>query len=780
MASYTLNHWGLYEVLQEQDGVRLVGAATDPDPSPIGLDQLSDDVKRLRIARPAVRRSFLEGQRDSGERRGKEEFVEIDWPQAIELVASELERVIAQHGNRAIFGGSYGWSSAGRFHHAQGQIHRFLNCLGGYVRHRDSYSHAAANVVLPHIAAPLDVLMGQHTSWNLLAEHCQLFVAFGGVPLKNSQVTAGGAMRHMVREGLEAMRQGGTRFVLVSPLRTDLEVDGPIEWIQIRPNTDTALMLGLAHCIVAQGRHDRAFLDRYCTGFDVVRDYLEGRSDGVVKDVRWAAAVTGIEPAVIERLADDIVRSRTMMNVAWSLQRARHGEQPYWALITLASIVGQIGLPGGGFGVGYGAVNSVGTAKARMSGPTFPQLKNPISDFIPVARIADLLSSPGGTFQYDGRDYVYPDIRLVYWAGGNPFHHHQDINRLVAAWSRPEAVIVHEQYWNPIARMADIVLPATISLERNDLGYAAREGHLVAMKKMAEPHAEARDDYAIFAELAARLNVGPVFTEGRDETGWLRWLYGQAVDQAQTIGGKLPDFDTFFNDGLIDLGEMDEHPVMLGKFRADPVARRLPTPSGKIELYSATVAGFNYDDCPGHATWLEPDEWLGAELAERFPLHLLSNQPKRRLHSQLDHARYSKDGKRDEREVALINPADAAARGIRDGDAIRLYNDRGSCFAAAQVDEAVMRGVVVLPTGAWYDPEHHGPLPADKHGNPNVLTLDRGTSRLAQGSSAQTCLVELELAGTPPKVSAFDLPAIIRVMGSCQDREGHADIACIG
>jgi biotin/methionine sulfoxide reductase len=765
MARYTLHHWGLNEVLQDEDGVKLVGAAGDPDPSPIGLDQLSDEVKRLRIARPAVRRSFLEGRRDMGDGRGKEDFVEVGWPTAIDLVASELERVIAQHGNRAIFGGSYGWSSAGRFHHAQGQIHRFLNCLGGYVRHRDSYSHAAANVVLPHIAAPLDVLMGQHTSWDVLAEHCQLFVAFGGVPLKNSQVTAGGAMRHMVREGLDAMSRGGTRFVLVSPLRGDLEVDGPVEWIRIRPNTDTALMLGIAHCIVRAGRHDRDFLDRYCSGFDVVRDYLDGRSDGVVKDVRWASAITGIDVAVIERLADDIVSSRTMMNVAWSLQRARHGEQPYWALITLASIVGQIGLPGGGFGVGYGAVNSVGTAKARMSGPTFPQLKNPVSDFIPVARIADLLSQPGGTFSYDGKDYVYPDIRLVYWAGGNPFHHHQDINRLVAAWSRPEAIIVHEQYWNPLARMADIVLPATIALERNDIGYAAREGHLVAMRKVAEPHAEARDDHAIFAELAARLNVGPAFTEGRDETAWLRWLHGQAVEQAQTLGKQLPDFERFFEEGVIELGDMAEPPVMLGKFRADPVAHRLPTPSGKIELYSETVASFGYDDCPGHAAWIEPDEWLGASLAETYPLHLISNQPKRRLHSQLDHARYSRDGKRGGREVARVNPVEAAARGIADGDAIRVFNDRGTCFAAVELDEGVMAGAIVLATGAWYDPEHRGTMPADKHGNPNVLTLDKGTSRLAQGSSAQTCLVQIALEEHPPQVTAFSLPLVIGADG---------------
>ncbi|MBS7705518.1 molybdopterin-dependent oxidoreductase [Chelatococcus asaccharovorans] len=757
---HTLSHWGLYEVVQDVDGPRLVASAKDPDPSPIGLDQLSPTVTRLRVKRPAVRRSFLEGRRTEGHLRGKEPFVEVEWDEAIALVASELERVIGRHGNSAIFGGSYGWSSAGRFHHAQGQIHRFLNCIGGYVRHRDSYSHAAANVVLPHIVAPLDTLMAQHTSWDQLAEHCELFVGFGGVPLKNAQVTAGGAMRHHVREGLEAMRRAGTRFILIGPLRADLDVGGPFEWIQIRPNTDTALMLGLMHCMLKSGRHDSGFLDRYCVGFDTVSTYLTGRADGVVKDAEWAAGITGVAADRIETLATEIVSSRTMMNVAWSLQRARHGEQPYWALITLAAMIGQIGTPGGGFGVGYGAVNSVGTSKLRMTGPTFPQLANAVSDFIPVARIADLLSKPGQSFSYNGNVYRYPDIKLVYWAGGNPFHHHQDLNTLAAAWAMPEAVIVHEQYWNPVARMADIVLPATTTLERNDLGYAGREGHLVAMKKVAEPHAQARDDYDIFAQLAARMNVGPAFTEGRDETGWLQWLYAEAVAQARKLGMALPSFEEFWDAGLIDLGDMPEPPVMLGEFRADPKAHALPTPSGKIELFSATVAGFGYQDCPGHAVWLEPDEWLGAAQAARFPLHLISNQPSRRLHSQLDHAAYSVDGKVAGREVARINPADAARRGISGGDVIRLWNDRGSCLAAAAIDDGVMPGVVVLPTGAWYDPDRSLEVPLEKHGNPNVLTLDRGTSSLAQGSSAQTCLVEVERFEGGSAVTAFDLPEI--------------------
>jgi len=452
-----------------------------------------------------------------------------------------------------------------------------------------------------------------------------------------------------------------------------------------------------------------------------------------------------------------------MINVAWSLQRADHGEQVYWALVTLAAMLGQIGLPGGGFGVGYGAVNAIGGSYAAVSGPTFPQGRNPVGAFIPVARVADMLLSPGGPFSYDGGSYTYPDIRLVYWAGGNPFHHHQDLNRLVEAWRRPETVVVNEQFWNPVAKMADIVLPATTSLERNDIGFTAREGHFVAMKQVSPAVGEARNDHDIFAELARHMNVGDAFTEGRDEMGWLRHLYD--VNRARPgLADILPDFDAFWERGLVELPKAARPVILLGDYRANPKETPLATPSGRIELFSERVAGFGYADCPGHAVWIEPREWLGADSAATYPLHLLTNQPDRRLHSQLDHASFSVAGKRHGREPIQISRDDAAARGIADGDLVEVFNDRGRCLAAAVVTDGIGVSTVNLCTGAWFDPQswdHERPL--EKHGNPNVLTCDVGTSSLAQGCSAQTCLVDVrKFEGDPPPVTAFELPNLVK------------------
>ena len=246
--------------------------------------------------------------------------------------------------------------------------------------------------------------------------------------------------------------------------------------------------------------------------------------------------------------------------------------------------------------------------------------------------------------------------------------------------------------------------------------------------------------------------------------------------RAQRAGAELPDFDTFWKQDLCDLGAWSSPVVMLSAFRADPVAHPLTTPSGRIELYSDTVAGFGYPDCAGHARWFEPVEWLGSAQAAIFPLHLLSNQPSTKLHSQYDHAAWSRSHKTDGREHVLVNDADARARGIDDGDVVRVFNARGQCLAVARCTTRLRPGVLKLSTGAWFNPASWaGDNSLEKHGNPNVLTLDQGASSLSQGCMAQTCLVQVErFAGTPPPVSAFTPPTILSSLHSNLNLESEA------
>jgi len=285
-----------------------------------------------------------------------------------------------------------------------------------------------------------------------------------------------------------------------------------------------------------------------------------------------------------------------------------------------------------------------------------------------------------------------------------------------------------------------------------------RDPYVVSMSKLTEPFGQALDDYNIFVGIARAMGVEDNFTEGRSSHDWQRWIYDKTKERCADAGIDIPTFDQFRSKQWFKLEDPADPIVMLSDFRADPIAYPLATPSGKIEIYSRTVADFGYDDCPGHPVWQEPYEWLGN--VDRYPLHLISNQPKDKLHSQLDHGAVSKAKKVAGREPLHIHPDDAALRGLKDGDLVRLFNERGACLGGVVIDEVLRPGVVQMSTGAWYDPDKTGLC---KHGNPNVLTRDKGTSKLGQGPSAHSCLVEIELyTEAPPKVTAHEPPSILR------------------
>ena len=757
-------HWGIYRArIEDGTPVALEPHPDDPNPSPIGPAMLAARVSPARIMRPSIRKSFLEKRHlTGGQGRGAEPFVEVDWDTALALAAEELDRVRSTYGNAAIYGGSYGWGSAGKFHHAGTQIHRFLNTIGGYTRSVQNYSFAAADVILPHVLGTTQGLAAGHTPWSLLVGNTELVVAFGGMALRNAQVSNGSIVRHSTRDSIRDMHQAGTRFVNISPLRDDAGTEIEAEWLAPRPNTDTAIMLALAHVLITEDLHDKAFLDRYTTGFNRLEAYILGHSDGTPKSPEWAAEISGLTPESLRTLARKMAAKRTLITVSWSLQRADHGEQPIWMAVALASLLGQIGLPGGGFGYGYSVSGGIGRAASTVAWPSVSQGKMRVDDFIPVSRVSDMLLGAGTQFDYNGKRYTYPDIKLIYWAGGNPFHHHQDLNRFIEGWRLPETVIVHEHYWTAAARHADIVFPAATMMERNDIAASGRDNFMAASHRIAEPPGDVRTDYEIFRALAARLGSEPEYSEGRSEAEWVRHLYSEATKKAEAAGQTLPDFETFWNQGTVEVSTQPPQPL-LAKFREDPDKNKLATPSGRIELYSETIAAFGYDDCLAHPAWLQPKEWLGSETAAQFPLHLLSNQPSKKLHSQYDHSSHARSIKLKGREPIRLNPSDAAARGIAHHDIVRVYNNRGALLAAAVLDDGVRPGVVQLSTGSWYDPQEPGRIGSlDKHGNPNVLTPDHGTSNLAQAPSANSCLVEVErYQGDVPEITCFDPPPIV-------------------
>jgi biotin/methionine sulfoxide reductase len=761
----TSNHWGTYRVETENGVVKaLHGFEEDDVVSPIGTGIVDVLDAPSRIKAPMIRKSWLEsGPGSNNHLRGIEPFVEVSWEKAEKLLAEELTRVKNQFGNQAIFGGSYGWSSAGRFHHAQSQLHRFLKCIGGYTRSVGTYSFAAAEVMVPHVLGDYWGLLLETTSWKSVIEEGRLLVAIGGMPWKNGQINAGGIGRHVQQEHMIEARDAGIEFVNVSPIRADIDDSLKAEWLAIRPGTDTALLIAIAKTLVDEQLTDTGFLEQYTVGMDEFQNYLNGIGDGIAKDADWASAICAVPADRIRELAQRMAANRTMISISWSLTRQHHGEHAFWAAITVAAMLGQIGLPGGGITFGYSTTNGIGGHNTKVPGASLPQGPNALSTFIPVARISDMLLHPGKPFEFNGSSNEYPDIHLLYWAGGNPFHHHQDLNKMLKAWQKPDTIVLNEWCWNSMAKHSDIVLPCTTPLERNDISISPRDPYVINMQQAIKPVGDSRNDYDIFTGIAREMGIEAAFTEGRSEQQWIESIYEATVERAKERGFDMPDYSDFKKAGWFKPDPPAEPVVMLKAFRDDPKANPLATPSGKIEIYSAVVAGFKYEDCPGHATWMEPLEWLGGD-TENFPLHLISNQPRSKLHSQLDHGSHCRAAKINQREPIMLNPEDAAIRNLADGDIVRVFNQRGACLGAVIIDDQVMPGVVQMSTGAWYDPLEPGnPGSLCKHGNPNVLTPDIGTSQLAQGPVAHTCLIEIERYLDPvPEVTAFEPPEILQ------------------
>ena len=769
----TCSHWGNYRV--ETDGQKLLSVTAyeeDREPTPIGQSLLDALDEGARIPQPMVRAGYLEkGRYSDGAGRGREPFVPVSWDVALELAATALKHTYAKHGPDSVYGSSYGWSSAGRFHHAQSQVHRFLKLAGGYVDSVNTYSSAAAEVIMGRITGlPFLKLVREAPTPAEVAEHSKIMVLFGGAAIKNAQVNAGGIGSHSARAQLRLLKDAGVQVVNVSPVRDDVLTELDAHWWPCRPGSDVAIMLGLAHTLVTHGLHDQGFLDRYTVGFDKFLPYLMGEEDGVPKDADWASSLSEIPAADIRALALRLGRERSVLGISWSLQRQEFGEQPYWMITTLGAMLGHIGIPGAGIGYGYGCIHNMGFGGRRIPnykmgalGVEIGERSAPANAFIPVARHADMLNNPGGTVSYNGQVLDYPDIKLIYWAGGNPFHHHQNLSVLRSAWAKPETIIVNEAFWTASARHADIVFPCTTMLERNDIGGSSYDSYLSPMRQAVPAYGQSRSDYQVFVGLAERLGFASEFTEGRNEMQWVEKIYNDTRKNAAGQGVELPDFETFWQGDQINIAEqLPDAQYALENFRRDPDQFPLRTPSGKIEIFSETIDSFGYDDCTGHPRWYTHTEWLAGERAAQYPLHLISNQPRTRLHSQYDHACTSRGRKIKDRERARMHPADATARGIEDGDVVKVFNDRGACLAGVEISNEIRTSVIELPTGAWYDPRVVDGGELEVHGNPNVLTVDKGTSSLAQGCSGHSCLVEVEkYEGVLPEVVVFRQPPTV-------------------
>ncbi|AKH90247.1 Trimethylamine-N-oxide reductase 1 precursor [Edwardsiella tarda] len=777
----TGSHWGAIRATVV-DG-RFVAAKPfelDKYPSKMvaGLPDHVHNTARIRY--PMVRIDWMRKRHNSDTRqRGDNRFVRVSWDEALDLFYQELERIQTTYGPSALLSGS-GWQSTGMFHNAAGMMGRALALHGNYVGTGGDYSTGAAQVILPRVVGSMEVYE-QQTSWPLVLENSQTIVLWGSDLVKNQQANwwcPDHDVYQYYAQLKEKVASGAIRVIsidtVVSSTHDYLGRD-KVQHLAVNPQTDVPLQLALAHTLYSERLYDAHFLDNYTVGFDQFLPYLLGTQDGQPKDAEWAAKLTGIDAETIRALARQMAAGRTQIIAGWCVQRMQHGEQWAWMIVVLAAMLGQIGLPGGGFGFGWhyngaGTPSRKGVILSGFSGATnTPPLHNNsdyrgYSSTIPIARFIDAMLEPGKTIDWNGKQVKLPPLKMCVFAGTNPFHRHQQINRMIAGWQTLETVVAIDNQWTSTCRFADIVLPATTQFERNDLDQYGNHSNrgILAMKQLVPPQFEARNDFDIFRDLCRRFNREQAFSEGLDEMGWIKRIYQEGAQQGKGRGIHLPPFDTFWNEsGYVEFGDPQMF-VRHQAFREDPDLEPLGTPSGLIEIYSKSIADMHYRDCQGHPMWFEKVERShGGPGSARFPLHLQSVHPDFRLHSQLCEsetlrAHYSVAG----REPVFISPQDAQARGIRNGDVVRVFNDRGQVLAGAVVSDRYVPGVIRIHEGAWYDPDRGGVAGAlCKYGNPNVLTLDIGSSRLAQATSAHTAIVEIEkYRGPLEPVSAFNGP----------------------
>lgn len=738
-----------------------------------------------RIKYPMVRKGYLKNPDSPQGIRGKDEFIRISWDEAYKLIHQQHSRIRNTYGPTAIFAGSEGWQSSGVLHQAKNLLQRYMNMAGGYTGHWGDYSTGAAQVIMPYIVGTSAVYQ-QQTTYPMILKHSDVVVLWGMNPLNTLKVAWSTADGENL-EFYQHLKKSTKTIIVIDPIRTETfdflndndaspTQQPKVQWVAPNPMTDVALMIGIAHTLVQKNLHDLNFINKYTTGYAEFEAYLLGKKDNIEKNAQWAEKITAVSAQQILALADLFHKNRTILMSGWGMQRQQYGEQRHWMLTVLAAMLGQIGLDGGGISYSFRHSKNINPAKPFALLPTISteiqykigeehhHFAQKVMAAFPVARIVEALEQPGQNYQHNGHTFTFPELKMIWWAGGANFTHHQDTNRLIKAWQKPELIVISEPYWTAAAKHADIVLPITTTFERNDL-VMMKDGSrpkLIPMKQAVSPQYEARNDFDVFADLANFLqpNGRLIYTEGRDEMAWLDHFYTSAQSRLNKIDISLPAFDLFWrHNQLINIKptQKTQQFTLFADFRFDPKRNPLKTPSGKIEIFSKTIESYQLPDCPPHPTWIAPDEWTGN--AQDDQLQLITAHAAHRLHSQFNYAPLRDKYAIANREPITIHPEDAKIRGIKHGDLVRAYNKRGQILVGAQLSDGIKQGSVCIHQGAWFDPDPITGL--CKNGNANVLTCDIPSSRLSNGCAANSSLIRVEkyvVTEKVPELTAFTPP----------------------
>ena len=685
-------------------------------------------------------------------KRGEGKFERITWEEAYDTIASELQRIIDEYGNEAVYINYATGALGGTVHKSwppgSSPIARLMNCVGGYLNHYGTYSSAQIGAAMPFTYG------GRPSNSIEDVVNSKLVVFFGNNMCETSMGGGGGKVYYIQ----QLKEQSNVKLIVIDPRYSDTTVAVADQWIPIRPGTDAALVSAMAYVMITEDLHDQEFLDTYCVGFDEehmpedvpsglsYKSYIMGDGyDGTPKTPEWAAAITGVPADTIIQLAREIALAKpAFISQGLGPQRQANGEQTSRAIAMLAIMTGNVGISGGNTGVGEGGYG--------LSVASFPTLTNPVKASISVFNWYEaIMHGPEMTALnagVKGVDKLTVPIKFFWnYAGNTIVNQHSDSNATVKMFEDDtmcEMVVVIENHMTASAKLADILLPDITNYETNELssGGAGNTGYAIALTKAVEPLFECRPVYEMCTEIAKRLGVEEQFTEGRTHQDWLEWI----VEETRVKNPDFPAYEEFKEMGVYKVRNPGAPSVALKSFREDPEENPLDTPSGKIEIFSQALWDISNtwelnegEVITGIPVYAEAWDADLSVTRDDYPLQMIGHHYKQRTHSSYGNVDWLQEAHPQE---VWINPVDAKARGIELGDDVYVYNGRGRIRLPAKVTSRIAPGVLSVPEGGWYSPNGDG---VDVGGCTNTLTALR-PSPLAKANPQHSNLVQVEKA----------------------------------
>jgi molybdopterin guanine dinucleotide-containing S/N-oxide reductase-like protein len=714
--------------------------------------------------------------------RGKSGYVRISWDEATDIIASEIKRVHKKYGPEGILCQADGHGEGKVVHTPHGCNTQLFNLMGGYtqqVRNPDSWEGWYWGAKHVWGIEPVGVMTAYGTNlYPDISKNTDMIIFQGCDPETTPWGFWAGQMTSRFSYWFTEI---GIKQVYICP---DINYGAAVhadKWIPILPNTDAALQLAIAYIWITNGTYDKDYVATHVVGFDKFADYVLGKEDGIAKTPTWAAEKCGVPSRIIKALAREWAAKRTTVAHGYGgpYIRGPYSTEPARLEVCLLGMQG-LGKPGvhqlcmcGGsffsfFALGHdippqtpgGVVRPIVDAAYRGYKPFMPMQKQ----VIPKTMIHDAIldghfeiygsSSQMAPVEDQFKKYVYPvpgcsEVHMIWTDTPCLLTCWNDSNAHVKAYRSPkiECMVAQHPWLENDCLYADIILPVNTKFEEDDIASDMESSHFTSIfleRKCIEPIGESKSDYEAVCAVAEKLGLLEKYTKGKSVAEWIK----TGFDESGVPAAGLITWEEFSKKDYYVVPtdpEWEKHRAGMLDFCEDPENHPINTPTGKLEFYSQRLAENFPDDeeRPPVPHWIpygeSHQESLELPRAKKYTLLCQSNHGRWRVHAQLDDVNWfheietckvkGPDGYF--YEPVWLHPSEAEKRGIKNGDIVKAFNERGTILLGAYVTERIMPGVAYVDHGARYDPIIPGEL--DRGGVINTLTPHRGLSKNCRG-----------------------------------------------